>query len=92
MAYLQQTTRTARKDYRCAACEVVVEGGVTHFTQTVTYAERRLLVLARADKWKIKAGQKYIDYRGLIDGTAYTLRMRPEMQDMVSKYNWWPEE
>lgn len=90
--FLSSTIRIAKKDYSCGACEAIREGGVKHFVERLTFSEKRLVAAARLDKWRVKAGSKYVDYRGICDGSAYTLRMRPEMQELVSKYNWWPEE
>lgn len=90
--FLASTIRTARKEYSCAACEAVLDGGLKHFVEKLTFAEKRAIVLARADKWRVKIGAKYVDYRGIQDGDLYQVKMRPEMQEMVSKYDWWPEE
>lgn len=90
--FLSSTIRTARKEYKCDACRAAIEPGLKHFLGILTFSERKLIALARRDNWRIKAGNKYVDYRGVCDSSAYTLRMRPEIQNLVSKYNWWPEE
>ena len=89
--FLSSILRKARKEYRCAACRAMIEPGLRHFIQTVSFTERKAIVCARNDNWRIMPGTTYEDYRGVSDGTAYTLRMRPEISALVSKYDWWPE-
>lgn len=90
--FLSSTERVARKDYLCDACRVIREAGVEQILASLNFYERKLVIKAQEEGWRVKAGSKYIDYRGVCDGAAYTLRMRPEIEDLVSKYNWWPEE
>lgn len=86
--FCETTTQTARKDYRCEASdwiwEQVNEG-------LFTFAEMRLIVKARREKWRIKKGQKYIKCQGKYMGEFTVFRARPELDELCRKYELYQE-
>lgn len=80
---ISQTEPVARKDYRCQACEWILNEGFDGFT----ISEYRLLVKAKRDGWKIKKGQKYVKQFCEYDGEVYTWRARPEIHAICLKHD-----
>lgn len=86
---LQQVTPVARKEYDCNACSFLRE----HINDiSFTMAELRQIVKAKKAGWKIQKGQQYIrlHYIGN-DGDRYTFRAIPEIDEICSKYELYPE-
>lgn len=82
------TTPTARKDYPCEASQLIIN--VCDWSM-FTFAEKRMLVKARRDGWKIKKGQQYVKCSGKWEGEWTEFRARPEMNDLCQKYNIYQE-
>lgn len=82
---VSSSSPVARKDYRCMACDWIREG-VTDYS-FMTFAERRLIVLARRDEWKIKKGQRYTRAYCIYEGSGYTWKARPEIEALCHKYD-----
>lgn len=79
----EESTPIARKDYNCDASDFLCEMiGEVKFS----FAELRLIVKAKRDKWRIKKGQKYLKVKGKWDGDFCTFRARPELDDICRKH------
>lgn len=77
---LSESTPIARKDHRCIACEWVFDAG--HNIEDFSMREKRLLVKARKNKYKIVKGQKYIRQGNIQDGELYTFKAIPEIHQI----------
>ena len=82
--------RTARKSYRCDACEFIfdLEGDYSD----LTYSEKKALVRARRNKYRIMKGDKYIYETGIYDGEFYTSRAIPEIHKICKRLRLYIEE
>ena len=78
----------ARKDYDCEASLFVRECNTVDF---MTFAERRVIVKARKNGWRIKKGQRYVRQFNTYSGDTWTFRAIPEMHDICAKYDIYPE-
>lgn len=83
--------KAARKDYGCDACTFVRENLGELDKGILTFAERRLVIMAKWDGWKILKGQPYEKQYNVMDGDTYTFRSRPEMNKLCHKYELYPE-
>lgn len=81
-------TSVARKDYDCDACLFARD---SHPFDYMTFAERRVVVKARANGWKIKKGQKYVRQFNTDGSYTWTFRAIPEMHDICIKYEMYPD-
>ena len=82
------TEPIARKDYHCNACDwldTYLNGGIFSF------AEYRLIVKAKRDGWRIKAGQRYVKVEGKWDGEWSIFRARPEINEICQKHSIYAE-
>jgi hypothetical protein len=94
MNFLSDQIITARKDYKCNACNILKEFfGMNGRTYTgFTFSELRQIIQAKREGWKILKGQKYRKYIIKYDGQLYVNRERPEITAILTKYQLWPEE
>lgn len=76
---------TARKDYPCDACWLWLDSGWA--LSDISEVDRTVIRAAKADGWKILAGQKYrrVVYRE--GGTLRTYRARPDVDSLVQWYD-----
>lgn len=81
---LSESTPTARKEHDCMACDFVFSHGIDGYGHS--FAEKRALVKARKNAFKIKKGKKYIKQNNVLDGEFYTFKAIPEMHDICLKY------
>lgn len=86
--FCEVTTQAARKDYRCEASDWVLEQVNEGL---FTFAEMRLIVKAKREKWRIKKGQKYIKCQGKYMGEFNVFRARPELDELCRKYELYQE-
>lgn len=56
---ITETYPKARKAHICEACIELFNSGLSGTDLNLTFAEKRALVKARRDNWKIKKGQRY---------------------------------
>ena len=81
---IHESTPTARKAYRCDACEWIenyINDGVTF-----TIADYRRIVKARRNGWMIQPGQRYIRQFNTDGNEAWTFRAIPEIAELCVKY------
>ncbi len=80
-----QTNPKARKNYGCCACDWVSEIGEYDY---MTFAERRAVVIARNNGWRILKGEKHHCQTILdCDGKPFTFRAKFEIHDICIKYD-----
>jgi hypothetical protein len=90
MDIIREATPTARNDYNCDACEWLVNNGCDW--TDYTYAERRLIVKARRNKWRIQKGDKYYLQVNNYYGDFGQFRAIPEMNDICIKYELYQQD
>jgi DNA-directed RNA polymerase subunit RPC12/RpoP len=85
---LSQKIRKARKEYRCNACEWIVNGDIMNDPSyfEVTFADKRILVKLRQERFKILKGTKYLDYNIKNGGEIYNVKARIDANDICMKY------
>jgi hypothetical protein len=82
---LSESEPTARKDYDCDACAWVLNNGI--YGMGFTMKEKRALVKARRNRWKIIKGQKYIKQGNVQNGEIYTFKAIPEIHEICLKHD-----
>lgn len=73
---LRITYQKARKDYHCNACYWLCEG-LDDIFWNLSYREKRAIVRARRNGWKIKKGETYVRATIKDDGRLHTYRAIP---------------
>jgi hypothetical protein len=81
---LSQSTPIAKKEHGCDACTWLINGG---YPEGMSISEWRSVVRAKRNKWKIKAGQKYIRQTGIYEGDFYCSKSIPEIHEICLKYD-----
>lgn len=82
---LSQTEPIARKDHNCMAWKWM--NGMCDFDRGVfTFSELRAIAKAKANKGKIRKGEKYIRQSLKDSGTIYTFKAIPELHKICLKY------
>jgi len=76
----------ARKDYPCDAWEWLSDCDYKEFT-TLTFSERKSIVKAKKNGFKIKRGDIYILCKGKFDGEFAVSRAIPELDAICKKYD-----
>lgn len=85
---LRESYQIARKDYECDACELVLEGlGDGYYT----FFEKKEIVRAKRNEWKIKKGDKYFLHVGISDGDFYRYREIIAMRCICLEYDLFDE-
>lgn len=82
---IKDYTMQARKDYRCDACDAMLQSMV----YPDDFDADDLEVLKKADEagWMIKKGEIYDKQVNKIDGEINTFRCRPEVFQIYLKYD-----
>ena len=80
---IRERTPVARKDYHCGASEVLLQ----HGTEVLTFAEKREMVKARRQGYKILKGQRYINQCMSNDGELYTFKAIPSIHGLCLKHD-----
>jgi hypothetical protein len=86
---LHEKIKTARKTYNCAASEWITNGySISEFIDDykLPFNERRILAKAKAEKFNVLPGTKYIEQVGVYDGDFYCLQCRRDISALISKY------
>jgi hypothetical protein len=78
-------------DRECNAC-LFIQNAMFDIEQDLTDEQKALIDAARADKWKVKAGQPARFYIAN-EGTSEEVECweRPEMVDICTQFDLWPE-
>ncbi|TVO75106.1 hypothetical protein [Sedimenticola selenatireducens] len=75
----------AKKAYRCDACEWI--NNVPIDECDLADDERHAISAAKADRYKILKGQKYIKVRGIWEGTWQTFRARIDINNICQRHD-----
>jgi hypothetical protein len=84
--------KSARKEYRCDASDFLRDGLDNIDPGILTFAERRAIVRARQDYWKIKKGQPYTYQFSKYDGDPFVFRARTEIHELCLNHDFYPED
>jgi hypothetical protein len=85
---LSESTHIATKDYRCWACDWI--SNLLHEYE-FTFAERRAIVKARKNGWRIKKGEKYIVQNNVQNGEFYSFKAIPAIHEICLKHDIYEE-
>jgi hypothetical protein len=86
---LREKVRTARKEYSCSASEWFLNGySITEFIDDykLPFSERRILAKAKAERFKVLPGTKYLEQTGVYEGDFACLKCRLDMVELINKY------
>lgn len=84
---IRETTPKAGKEYDCEACLWIINSSSISDDYPFTFGEKRLLVRARRERWRIQSGQVYLRQVNKFDGDLLTFRARPEIHALCLKYH-----
>lgn len=76
---IHQSKQVARKEYDCDASIFITECLLPYDTSPLTFTEKRQVVIARRNNYKIQKGQVYIRQFNNQEGQVFTFRAIPEM-------------
>tara|TARA_R110000764_G_scaffold146819_1_gene234604 strand:- start:3658 stop:3930 length:273 start_codon:yes stop_codon:yes gene_type:complete len=82
---LSESEPVVRKEHNCDASDWILSAGIDGVGFSIS--EKRALVKARRNKWKISKGQKYIRQGNIQDGELYTFKAIPELHSICLKCN-----
>ena len=82
MVTLSETKQTARKSYKCDACETWCNS--SYGEKDVSPDDWLIVQACEADNWKIAVGQEYIKVIYVDDGIA-TYRARIDMHNLCDR-------
>jgi hypothetical protein len=86
---ISENTRIARKEYHCDACELVhndIDQGHIELLDEFTDQEKHDWQKAKDSNYRIKKGEKYIIQVCKFDGIMYSVRMKPEIYEIIKKH------
>jgi len=92
---IRETIRTARKQYDCDASEWITNyGSLSTIMEELKmpFSDRRKLVIAHQERYKIYPGTKYIEQIGTFEGDFFHVRGRIDIIEICRKYNLFYEE
>lgn len=87
----ETTYPKARKDYRCMASEWITNGDLAETVYHCSYAEKRAIVRAKRNGWKIKKGERYLRQCIVWEGRLETFRAIPAMHEICLKQDLYQE-
>ena len=77
----------ARKIYGCGACDWITEE-LQYFVEELTFTEKRMVVSARQNGWRIMKGEKHLKAAMIgCDGEIYTWRVIIDIHRLCIKYD-----
>jgi hypothetical protein len=84
--FYNNTLQVAKKDYTCDGC-VWINQNLCDFIGELTFTEKRELVRARKNKYKIIKGQTYIKTKGMWEGEFSVFRAIPTINQICHNHN-----
>ena len=63
----------ARKEHNCDACDLILND-LASLVDELTFSEKREIVKARRNNWKIQKGEIYVRQSNKMDGEFYTFK------------------
>jgi hypothetical protein len=91
MDVLSTHERTARKNYRCTACESWLHSGYS-LVDCQSEEQRQAVESAKADGWMILKGQRYLSQVQIDGGSIYTVRARLDVNALCNDLELYPED
>jgi hypothetical protein len=85
---LRESTPVAKNDYICSACEWVINCDVF---DDCTFSEKKAIVLAKRNNWKIKKGEVYMYQVNIWCGDFNVFKGIPAMHNICLKYDLYEE-
>lgn len=100
---IKSSTQIARKNYPCNACEQLIDSGLVSFedgsirdnngfADKVTFDERRAIITAAKNGWRIMKGQRYNYQFNTDGGDTCQWRTIPEIDAIMLKYKLYRED
>ena len=83
---IREEKPVACKDYICDSCMILIES-LPYMSDSLTFNEKRAIVKARRNKWKIKKGQVYSKQVNKMDGEIYNFKSIPEIHEICLKHD-----
>ncbi len=80
--FCNTSTPKAKKDYRCDACEWLINVG----TDFLSDEECAIYESAKAEGFKIRTGSQYIKCEGMWDGEFSVFRARPDINEICVRH------
>ena len=87
---LHEKIKTARKQYDCSASEWLSNyGSLSEIMNDyeMSFADKRKIVIANRENYKIFPGTKYLEQVGVYDGDFCCLKCRLDIVEIVNKYH-----
>jgi len=73
------------------ASDWIVNGDLSETFRCCDWTEKRAIIKARRNNWKIQPGQRYIRQAVVWEGRLGTFKAIPEMHDICVKYDLYEE-
>lgn len=83
----ETTYPTAKKIHDCDASLWIVNGDLHETFRCCTWEEKKDIIRAKRNGWKIQPGQKYLRQAVVFEGRMSTFKAIPEMHDICVKYD-----
>lgn len=81
---IRNTNQKARKNYSCDCCDHLNQD-LNYYLDEMTFTEKKAVVRARKNNWRIMKGHTYTKQVGKFDGVLYTHRAIPEIADICDR-------
>jgi len=95
MTLKEKEIKSVRKDHTCNACEWLTSGdGLSMIRSSeikTTISERRAIIKAKNNGWKIKKGERALYHVGVWNGDFFYSYSIPEIHDICLKYDLYEE-
>lgn len=82
----EKEVKKARKEYHCDASLFIRDYLNNCIDLPFSFAEKRAIILAKRNGWKILKGQPYTKQFNSVDGETYKFRAIPSMHQICLKY------
>lgn len=83
--------KKVKKDHYCNACDWLRNGDglgmIRNGEIKTTISERRAIVKAKNNNWKVKKGERAIYFVGVYNGDFYYCHCIPEIHNICVKYD-----
>jgi hypothetical protein len=83
----ETTYHIARKVHHCMASEWIINGDLHETFRCCTWEEKKDIIRAKRNNWKIQPGQKYMRQAMVWEGKLGTFKAIPEMHDICIEYD-----
>ena len=88
MECIYQNKVTARKDHVCNGCQVYLS---EYSAQDFPFSQKKELIQAAKDGFKIKKGQKYLRCTVVHSGNIWTFKVRIDIDVFLTKHGIYQE-